>query len=435
MRRSRLTIALLLMMVLAATVATWGQQPPGNEFCASNLACSVTGPWTFTTPLYLPFLGSTQCLGVNSSGQIVTVACGGGSSAFNSITSGTNTSAAMVVGSGASLTVAGTGTIVSTLHQFAATASTGGTTQNLLVVYDGTTGNVTTPVIASAGVVGIASATATSGNPLFVIDGGLYTCIADNTVTVGDLLGVGTTTAGRCKDLGTAQGNGVPSNVQIVGKAVSGGSAGSSVMIQTVGAGHYGTLVVAASTNTSICSNNSCTQTAAGVTNATLTTSLTNNGGAGTLTWPVAGATLTIPIGGGTLASGAFASAYSLPTRYTITPCSAGLWNGGSAIKAATYTLTGYCLNVYAVAETVAHASVFNDAGSSTCAVNIIPSGGGSGNTSLSTSTAGATAWLNNSDANISGTYNSIASGSWLTFTIVADGTSTRINCVLTLTR
>ena len=48
---------------------------------------------------------------------------------------------------------------------------------------------------------------------------------------------------------------------------------------------------------------------AATVTNAVLTTALTNNGGAGTLTWPVAGATLTIPTGGGTLGTAAFTSA------------------------------------------------------------------------------------------------------------------------------
>ena len=185
-----------------------------------------------------------------------------GSVPFSGVTASTNT-AALVEGSGGSISPSGTGTITATLHEFAATASTGGTTTNLLVVYDGITGNVTTSPVASAGSVGFASTTATSGNPLFVIDSGVSNCVADNTVTVGDLLGVGTTTAGRCKDLGTAQGNGVPSNLQIVGKALTGGVAGTTISNQTVGAGHYGTLVVAASVNTSVCSNNGCPQTAA----------------------------------------------------------------------------------------------------------------------------------------------------------------------------
>jgi hypothetical protein len=77
---------LLLLLALAARLAV-AQAPPGNVFCAANLACSVTGPWTFTTPLYLPFFGSTQCIGVNSSGQVVTVSCGSGAS-YPGVTSG-----------------------------------------------------------------------------------------------------------------------------------------------------------------------------------------------------------------------------------------------------------------------------------------------------------------------------------------------------------
>ena len=61
-------------------------------------------------------------------------------------------------------------------------------------------------------------------------------------------------------------------------------------------------------------SSASCAGNAATVTGATFTTTLTNQGGAGVLAWPAAGATLTIPTGGGTLASGAFTAAYTLPT-------------------------------------------------------------------------------------------------------------------------
>lgn len=51
---------------------------------------------------------------------------GGGSAAFNTITSGTNTTAAMVVGSGGSLTVSGTGTINATALNGTAFAGTSG---------------------------------------------------------------------------------------------------------------------------------------------------------------------------------------------------------------------------------------------------------------------------------------------------------------------
>ena len=248
-----LLISLFSTLCVAQGQGTGGGPTGGGAVTAPAMQTAISTQTGCTTLGYVWVPASNTC-----------VANGAGSSAFSALTSSTNSTASMVVGTGASLGISGTGTITSTLHEFPATASTGGTTANLLVVYDGATGNVTTSPTASAGTVGIASATATSGNPLFVIDSGITTCIADNTVTVGNLLGVGTTTAGRCKDLGTAQGNGVPSNTQIVGKAVTGGSAAASITVQTVGAGHYGTLVVAASVNTSICSNNGCSQNTTG---------------------------------------------------------------------------------------------------------------------------------------------------------------------------
>jgi len=72
----------------------------------------------------------------------------------------------------------------------------------------------------------------------------------------------------------------------------------------------------------------SVTGNAGTVTNATLTTSLTNNGGAGVLTWPAAGATLTIPTGGGTLGSAAFTASTAYDpagAAAAVTPTSLGL--------------------------------------------------------------------------------------------------------------
>ena len=61
----------------------------------------------------------------------------------------------------------------------------------------------------------------------------------------------------------------------------------------------------------------SVTGNAATVTNATFTTTLTNQGGAGVLAWPVGGATLTIPTDGGTLGTGAWATIASYATLAT----------------------------------------------------------------------------------------------------------------------
>ena len=83
--------------------------------------------------------------------------------------------------------------------------------------------------------------------------------------------------------------------------------------------------------------------TAGSVTNATLTTSLTNNGGAGTLTWPAAGATLTIPTGGGTLGTAAFTAATAYQASNTNLNSLAGLaYASASFVKmtgANTFTL------------------------------------------------------------------------------------------------
>jgi hypothetical protein len=80
----------------------------GTTIAASaGTAAGSTG--TFTTGDCLK-VGSTSPLEIQDNGA----ACGGGSPAFSSITSGTNTTAAMVVGTGASLTTSGSGTITAT---------------------------------------------------------------------------------------------------------------------------------------------------------------------------------------------------------------------------------------------------------------------------------------------------------------------------------
>ena len=89
-------------------------------------------------------------------------------------------------------------------------------------------------------------------------------------------------------------------------------------------------------------SSGSCTGNAATVTNATLTTSLTNNGGAGILTWPATGATLTIPSGGGTLGSAAFTAA----TAYDVS-------GAASTVQANLNTHTAITADAHGSSETI----------------------------------------------------------------------------------
>jgi hypothetical protein len=136
-----------------------------------------------------------------------------------------------------SLTTPSLGTTAVTETQ---TVSTGGVTANLLAGYDGTTGHVTTIAAGANGAIGPAQTTQTSGQSVELVVLGQTTCIADNTVTAGDLLVPGSTTAGRCKDSGQTTDGGISNTLQIIGKAITGGSAGASITYNTAGPGHYG---------------------------------------------------------------------------------------------------------------------------------------------------------------------------------------------------
>jgi hypothetical protein len=67
--------------------------------------------------------------------------------------------------------------------------------------------------------------------------------VADNSTTVGNVAIVGTTTAGRCRDSGQANTNGVPVSTQVLGKVLTAVSAGSLVSLQLYGPGHNGAAV------------------------------------------------------------------------------------------------------------------------------------------------------------------------------------------------
>ena len=110
-----------------------------------------------------------------------------------------------------------------------------------------------------------------------------------------------------------------------------------------------------------------------------------------------------------------------------ITPCSAGLYNGGSAIVSGTYTLSAYCSNIFGATYSITGIKAWSsNSGTSTCNVADNLS-----NALLTGAITASSSWVAGTQ---SGT-TTIASGGWVNFTIVADGASTRINCVMTTSR
>ena len=97
----------------------------------------------------------------------------------------------------------------------------------------------------------------------------------------------------------------------------------------------------------------------------------------------------------------------------------------GAAIAAATQVLSYRCKNVWSGAYTITGASaISNNAGSSTC--NVADS---SSNALLTGAITANTSWV----AGVQSATTTIASGAWVTFTVVPDGVSTSINCQLVL--
>jgi len=114
------------------------------------------------------------------------------------------------------------------------TAGSTGVTANLLAKID-TSGNVVTAAAGDTGILGVALATVSSGGAVEVAVSGIVNCVADNTTVIGDMLIVGTTTAGRCRDA-----TGIAMGTQVIGKALTAVAAGSAVSVQLYGPGQYG---------------------------------------------------------------------------------------------------------------------------------------------------------------------------------------------------
>jgi hypothetical protein len=140
----------------------------------------------------------------------------------------TQTANAIYKGNGASAPVVSAlsdpGTIVKSTEPFdvgsnyyaveIANAGTTGTTNNLLAKL---TGAPSTALIAGTGdtdgEVGVVqSGGGTTGNAIIATHG-IASCVADNATTAGDFVGIGTSTAGRCKDVTATR----PTTGQILG--------------------------------------------------------------------------------------------------------------------------------------------------------------------------------------------------------------------------
>lgn len=229
-------------------------------------------------------VSGTNCLQIDTAGTITKTgsACGGATLAFSGLTSATNTTAAMLVGTGASLAPTGSGTIQATNISGTVSAGTGasitgsgttaspyviavtgsgpasavsisvanaGTTGTTLNTLTKVTGAPSTAVIASTtdtgGVIGITTAGAgTTGSATIQIDG-LVNCVFPGATTAGDYVQISSGTAGNCSDAGAAY----PTTGQVIGRVLSTNAAGGTYQINlfpseikgvgTGGAGNY----------------------------------------------------------------------------------------------------------------------------------------------------------------------------------------------------
>ncbi|MBI5620863.1 SH3 domain-containing protein, partial [Candidatus Gottesmanbacteria bacterium] len=112
-------------------------------------------------------------------------------------------------------------------------SGTGGTTATLIVKLDTSGTVVTTDTTTLNNAVGVATNTTTAGSAVRVAINGVVTATADNTVTAGDYVGLGTTTAGRAKSLGTTYPS--TAGLQVIGRALGGASAGSTFLLMLNG--------------------------------------------------------------------------------------------------------------------------------------------------------------------------------------------------------
>lgn len=190
-----------------------------------------------------------------------------------SIGSGTPSAGAFTTLSSSVSDSLGTGYLSETRVVTAALTTTAG-----LLVKTATTGNtVSTAALADVGVAGVAITSQTAGQNVEVAIKGVTLCVADNTTVIGDVVGVGTATAGRCKDLGQTSGLTVSSQLQIVGKALSVATVGNTFSLQVYSQGIYGGGSAAGGTTTATIASGTSALGTGAITSATCATVVTTS--------------------------------------------------------------------------------------------------------------------------------------------------------------
>lgn len=371
-----------------------------------NAKAPLASP-TFTGTVSMPALtlsiltGSTQCLQVNTSGVVSGTgsACGsGGSTAFSAITGGTNTSAAMLVGTGASLGPTGTGSISANelngvLLSGLATGLLKNTTGTGVPSIATAGSDYLTPTGSSAGL----SKASSSAFGVSECDGTTITCAGGVFAAVGGS-GTVTHTTGALTNFAVLIGNG-------------GGDIKPDTVCVTDGAG-----------------NETCASfTSAGTTNGSigLTATGTSPGAAPANTVQIeVPSSVTAyrmvlpgsqPASAGqfytcTAANPSLCSFASLPLS-----CQPGLGDGLDVIPAGTY-LTTTCRNETGMTWTLTAIRCVADAGTATCAAT-----NGAGTALLTGAITGTSTYANGTQSATT----TIASGDFLKITYVITGTST----------
>lgn len=171
------------------TNKTYDTAGTGNVLKVNGQQITAVSGNTGTIATSTGTLTNGHCVDIDSNGNFIDAgsACGGSaSSGFNSITSGTNTAAAMLVGSGASLGVTGSGTI-------AATSAPASGITGTLAASQGGTGQTS---VASAFTSFFESVATTLGDIVYGGSSGAPTRLAGNTsATTAFLTGTGTGSA------------------------------------------------------------------------------------------------------------------------------------------------------------------------------------------------------------------------------------------------
>lgn len=141
----------------------------------------------------------------------------------------------------ANLTTTGDTTIGQNSALYTLPNDTGtGTTANLLAKMTATGKAVVMANTDTSGSIGICINNCTTSGNASLTTNGIENCVADNSTTVGHYIGIGTTTGGRCKDIGASR----PTTGQVIGFALSAVSAGSNVSVLLFGVENVGALTV-----------------------------------------------------------------------------------------------------------------------------------------------------------------------------------------------